>query len=141
MKPSARRKARSLALQALYQWHFNADSGETLASQFLAGCNPKKVDTEYFKKILLGTIANGAKIDQHISMHLDRKINAINPIELAILRLATYELVYSTDIPHKVIINEALEITKIFGAEEGFKYINGVLDKVAKDVRSRHTAA
>lgn len=135
MRPSTRRKARYLALQAVYQWQFNIDNIEKIKQQFLAQCNPKKVDTEYFIDVSTGTIKNITAIDKQLTLYLDRVITKINPVELAILRIATYELMYREDIPYKVIINEALEATKTFGAEEGFKYVNAVLDKVSKHVR------
>lgn len=135
MKPATRRKARLLALQAIYQWQFNALPAAELIAQFLEVCNPKKVDTEYFSEIVSGTISNIEKIDRELTPQLDRKLKEVNPVELAILRTATYELIAQPDIPYKVIINEALEVCKIFGAEESFKFINGVLDKIAKLLR------
>lgn len=135
MKPSARRKARRLALQAVYQWQFTKNSIDEIDAQFREDCNPNKVDIPYFSELLSGVINNITNIDDQMRPFLDRDIKDINPVELAILRIAIYELVYRSDIPYKVIINEALESAKAFGAEEGFKYINGVLDKVAKKAR------
>lgn len=125
-----RRKARRLALQAIYQWQHNPS--ENIESQFRKECNPKKVDVEYFSELVNGVINNTAKLDEQMLPFLDRPIKAINPVELAILRIAIYELVYRSEVPYKVIINEALEAAKVFGAEQGFKYINGILDKVVK---------
>lgn len=136
MKPSMRRKARNLALQAVYQWQLSHASLNELSAQFLENCNPKKVDIKYFLSLLKGVLENCGTLDTSMKPFLDRPIAEINPIELAILRIAVYELVYQPETPYKVVINEALELTKKFGAEEGFKYINGVLDKVAKNLPS-----
>ncbi len=135
MKPYARRKARRLALQAIFQWQFTQPAINEIEAQFLADANPKKIDIPYFSELVKGVINNISTIDNQMLPFLDRDIKDINKVELAILRIAIYELLYRLDIPHKVIINEALESAKAFGAEEGFKYINGILDKVAKKVR------
>jgi N utilization substance protein B len=82
--------------------------------------------------LITGVVNNVTQLDEQITPHLDRSITAINPVELAILRLATYELIYRLDIPYKVIINEALKLAKVFGAKTSFKYINGVLDKIKR---------
>ncbi len=135
MKPSNRRKARSLALQALYQWQLTADHPEDIGKQFATKLNPKKVDGDYFYDLLNGVINNVYTLDHNIAPLLDRKISALDLVELAILRLASYELIFRIDVPYKVIINESLELAKDFGSITGYKYINGVLDNLAKDVR------
>jgi len=132
-----RRKARRLALQAIYQWQHNPS--ENIESQFRKECNPKKVDVGYFSELVNGVINNTANLDEQMLPFLDRSIEEINPVELAILRIAIYELVHRPDVPYKVIINEALEAAKVFGAEQGFKYINSILDKVVKKVRKSTT--
>lgn len=130
MKPYARHKARSLALQSIFQWQFAASSVSDIAAQYLAELNPKKIDVEYFRGLLYGVVKNVAAIDNIMTPFLDRKIKELNKVECAILRLAIYELIYCPDVPYKVVINEALEIAKKFGSIEGYKYINGVLDKI-----------
>lgn len=132
-----RRKARRLALQAIYQWQHNPS--ENIESQFRKECNPKKVDVEYFSELVNGVTNNADNLDEQMLPFLDRSIKEINPVELAILRIAIYELIYRSDVPYKVIINEALEAAKVFGAEQGFKYINGILDKVVKKTRKLKT--
>ena len=132
MKPYARRKARRLALQALYQWHVSGEDIYEIERQFKENANPKKVDIEYFSELLKEITNNVEAIDQKIQPILDRDIAKINPVELAILRIAIYEFENRLDIPYRVIINEALESAKAFGAEASFKYVNGVLDKAAK---------
>lgn len=135
MKPQARRKARSLALQAIYQWQLTADGEANIRQQFLEKLNPKKVDVEYFHALCAGVVKSVESIDQTVTPFLDRKIASLDPVELAVLRLATYELMHFLDVPYKVVINEALELTKNFGSIDGYKYINGVLDKVVRLVR------
>jgi N utilization substance protein B len=132
MKPFARRKARSLAVQALYQWQVTALNETIISHQFLERLNPKKVDVEYFYKLLQGVINNCEIIDKTIAPFLDRKTSELDTVEFTVLRLATYELLYCLEIPYKVVINEALELTKNFGSIAGYKYINGVLDRLAK---------
>jgi N utilization substance protein B len=135
MKIHARHKARSLALQAIFQWQFTANSIDDIAVQYLAELNPKKVDAEYLSDLLRGTTKNVAEIDEVMVPFLDRKLKELNQIERAVLRLAIYELMYRPDVPYKVVINEALELTKKFGSIEGYKYVNGVLDKIAHSSR------
>ncbi|MEI8055570.1 MAG: transcription antitermination factor NusB [bacterium] len=132
MKPHARHKARALALQAIFQWQFAANSISDVEAQYLAELNPKKADSEYFIDLLRNTIKNVEAIDAVITPVLDRKIKELNQVECAVLRLAVYELLYRLDVPYKVVINEALELEKKFGTIDGYKYVNGVLDKIAK---------
>ncbi|MCL5260296.1 MAG: transcription antitermination factor NusB [Gammaproteobacteria bacterium] len=131
-----RRRARSLALQAIYQWQFNHEPMSNLEAQFLEEANPKKIDVEFFLDIVRGTITNLAAIDKALEGVLDRKLESLDQVELAVLRIACYELLFRIDVPYKVVINEALELTKLFGSIEGFKYVNGVLDKIAISTRS-----
>ena len=135
-KTSRRRRSRHVAMQALYQWQFNQLSATELVHEFLTNEDTPKVDQDYFSKLVVGTIEHLAEIDSVVSTKLDRRINELNPVELAILRVATYELKYQMEIPYRVVINEALEVAKCYGSEEGHKYINGVLDTLAKDLRS-----
>lgn len=136
MNLSQRRKARKLAVQALYQWQLNPEPASEIEAQFLADANPKKIDLPYFSEVVRGVLLHAASIDEVMEPALDRKINELNPVELAVLRLAIYEFLYHLEIPYKVIINEALDLAKIFGSVEGHKYVNGVLDKVAQHVRT-----
>jgi transcription antitermination protein NusB len=136
MNPAARHKARELALQAIYQWQFTADSPELLEKQFRMATNSKKIDFDYFAKLLHGIIIHCEALDENMRPFLDRDLKELNAVELAALRLAIYELTYNLEIPVKVIINEALELTKNFGSIEGFKYVNAILDKVAHKLRA-----
>ena len=135
MKPVMRRRARRLALQAVYQWQLTANSIDGIIEQFHENINPKKIDVEYFTNLINGVILHINNIDNELAPCLDRAIAEVNPVELAILRIAVYELIYQLNVPYKVIINEALELAKIFGAVAGFKYVNGVLDKAARNIR------
>jgi len=135
VNPSARRKARRLALQALYQWHYSGNDLSDIEVHIHEENEMKKVDTEYFHELLHQIPADLNAIDKTFEPYLDRKPKELGAVELAVLRMGTYELIKRPDIPLKVAINEALELAKTFGAEDSFKFINGVLDKVAKEVR------
>lgn len=134
-KSIARHKARECALQAIYQWQYTQDSPTEIELQFHEEYDLSKIDTIYFSELLQQIPRKILEIDQHIEKALDRPFHDLNPVELAVLRLAVYEMLYRQDVPYKVIINEALQITKTFGAQEGFKYVNGVLDTLAKQLR------
>lgn len=133
--PNARRKARRLALQALYQWQLSNMLPADIEQQFLSDQPLSKVDVPYFLELLRGVPKNLALIDEKLTPVLDRPIAELNPVELAILRLGIYELTHRLDIPYRVIIDEALRLAKTFGAIEGFKYVNAVLDKIARSLR------
>lgn len=137
MNLSARKKARQLALQAIYQWQHDVGYIDEIKEQFIEKSNPKKADLKYFSEIVSGVVSNLEKIDAAIEPKLDRKLTALDPVELAIMRLATFELLFREDIPYKVAINEALENTKTYGAQDGYKYVNGVLDKIAQDLPNK----
>jgi transcription antitermination protein NusB len=137
VKITPRHRAREIALQAIYQWQFTDDPSTKLELQFSQDINPKKVDIAYFIKLLKGVIKESSTLDETMLPILDRKLSDLNPVELAVLRLAIYELIYNLDVPCKVVINEALELAKTFGSIEGFKYVNGILDKVARKLREQ----
>ncbi|MBN2689065.1 MAG: transcription antitermination factor NusB [Gammaproteobacteria bacterium] len=130
-----RRKARELAVQALYQWEHNVGDSINVREQFVSRANPKKVDLNYFNESFNNTVKHLEDIDKIIQNNSSIDLKEINPVELAILRLASYELKFNLEIPSPIIINEALDITKKFGAEEGFRFVNGVLDNMAKNLR------
>ena len=129
-----RKRARKLAIQALYQWQLTGDS----ISAVLIECikrTEEEFDIEYFKQALTTIGMDPNEGDQAFSEYLDRKIESLDPIELAILRVSTFELQHRLDIPYRVVINEGVEWAKIFGATESHKFINGVLDKLARRLR------
>ncbi len=135
MKPYSRHKARALALQAIYQWQFMTSSVSAIEAQYLAQLNPKKVDATYFIGLFRNTTENIAIIDEIMVKFLDRKITQLNQVECALLRLAINELKYQPDVPYKVVIDEALQLARKFGSVEGYKYVNAILDKVARELR------
>ena len=137
MNPIPRQKARKFALQALYQWHLTKDDIVKIEEQFLTKDikDLTKVDVVYFNELLRGVPTNLDSIDSAIQPYLKRGIKEVDPIELSVLRIAFYELSHRPDIPFKVVINEALDLTKTFGSEEGYKFINSVLDRAANELR------
>jgi len=139
--PKQRRRARRLALQAIYQWGMTEHKPVDLEMQFREANDFSKIDEVYFSNCLHGVIKNVIEIDEKFESVLDRKKSELNPVELAVLRLATYELLNENDVPYKVIINEALELTKTFGAVEGYKYVNAVLDAIAGKLRPNEVKA
>lgn len=137
LSPKKRHKARNFAVQALYQWQLTGDDISEIMLQFLVDMNTNKCDSDYFRQALLGVAQNIAVIEQHFTPHLvERSLAELDPIERAVLRLGTYELAFCPEIPYKVVMNEAIELTKHFGAEGSYKYINAVLDKTAAVLRS-----
>lgn len=131
-----RKKARKCAMQALYQWHMSDTNLTDLEVQFRTESDMKKVDLEYFSEMVHGVPKEKAKLDERIEAQLDRSIKTLTPVELTILRLGVYELIHRLDVPYKVVINEAVELTKVFGATDGHKFVNGVLDKIALQERN-----
>ena len=136
MKPIARRLARQYALQALYQWQMSHASSSDIEKQFLTKQINKRTDWDYFKELIYQIPMHYTELDNHMSPFLSRPTDEIDPIELAILRLSTYELAKRLDIPYRVAINEALELTKKYGSIEGYKFVNSVLDHVARQLRT-----
>ena len=130
-KVSPRRRARECAVQALYSWALSGNTAEQVELTFVVDQDLKGVDKPYFSRLFRQTVANVDAVDFSMSHYLDRTLDELDPIEKAILRLAVYELQFEPDVPYKVAINEAIEVAKVFGADESHKYINGVLDKVA----------
>ena len=130
-----RRKARTLIVQALYQWYISKSDPLEIEAQFHEQ-NGGKIDWEYFSEVFLEIPKQQEALDKHISPLLDRELNSLDPVEKALLYLGTFELANRIDIPYRVVINECVELAKTFGATDGHKYINGVLDKLAKSLRS-----
>src|SRR3990167_146243 len=132
---AARHQARRYAVQALYQWQLANPTLNELENEFLRHHINKKLDMTYFKELIHGVPEHQSEIDEAMQPFLGRPLSEIDPIELAVLRLAIYELLKRPDIPYRVVINESLQLTKKFGSIEGYKFVNGVLDKVARVVR------
>ncbi len=131
----SRHRARELAMQAIYQWQLNHAVVAELIQQFVETNNMQKVDFNHFKEIVTAAINKTPELDAHIKPFLDRDITELDPIELAILRLSAYEMQSCLDIPYRVVINEGVQLAKKYGATDGHKYINGILDKLAGSLR------
>lgn len=134
-KPAARRKAREYAMQAIYQWQMSDNPLNEIEAQYLATMNSKKVDIVYFQELFTGVLTGLHEIDEVLTTVTDREIESIDPVERAIIRLSAFELQKRIDIPRRVVINEGIELAKTFGATDGHKFINGVLDKISKTLR------
>ena len=134
-----RHKARRSVVQALYQWQVTQQSPNDIESHFLADNMLEDIDLEYFRHLVCEIPRCLARLDELLAPHVDRTISEIDPVERAILRLGAFELEYHPEIPYRVILNEAVELAKTYGAEHGHKYINAVLDKVAQGVRPLET--
>lgn len=129
------RLARKKALQALYQWLMSGNDPINIEVQFQLTNDMSKVNLTYFKNVLYGVIKNLNEVEKTFEPFLDRSIDKLNPIELTVLRLSTYELLFCPEIPFKVVLDEAVSLTKLFGSKDGYRYVNGVLNHVAKQVR------
>ena len=136
LNPQARHNARRYALQAMYQWQIAGTSISEIETEFLLNHIDKKTDHEYFKELIHGVPDLQIEIDAEIKPYITRAMSEIDPVELAMIRIATYELMRRPDVPYRVIINEALELTKKFGSIEGHKFVNGILDRIAKKIRN-----
>ena len=136
-----RRKARHYAVQALYQWKMAGASLNQIEAEFRGDYDFSKVDGEYFNELVHQVPAMLEEIDALIVPHLDRDIAELGAVELSVLRLAVYELKQRIDVPYKVVINEAVSLTKKFGATDSHKYINGVIDNIAQELRAPEIGA
>lgn len=134
-----RRKARQRALQALYRWQLNPQSARDIQQEFVQTQDMEQVDMEHFAELLRECIARSDFLDQAISPYLDIPLAQLDPVEHCILRLSVYELTQRLDIPYRVVINEAVDLAKKFGADQGHKFINGVLDKAAQKLRAHES--
>jgi len=128
--------SRRCAAQAIYQWQLTGETPGDLKAVFPAQQDMAQADMDYFESLLRGVVSGVAELDDQLTPLLDRKIGEVDPVERAILRLGAYELSAHPEVPYRVVINEAIELAKRFGAEQGHKYINSVLDKVAQKVRA-----
>lgn len=132
----ARRLARRLALQVLYQWLMSGDELTSIVAQAQALSAIEKVDQAYFKRLIFGIEAQLQEVESAFVVFLDRPLQQLNPIEHTILRMSAYELLYMPEIPFKIILDESVNLARTFGAEEGHRYVNGVLHHLAQKVRA-----
>lgn len=140
-RPAQRRRARVMALQALYQWQIAKAEVSQIEAEFCVDNDMSKVDRLYFSDLLRGTVRERSELDRQLEPMLDRPLVEVDPIELCILRLGVYELQHRIDVPYRVVLNEAIELAKRFGGTEGHKYVNSILDKLAPRLRSAETRA
>ena len=131
MEPKKRHWSRRLALQALYQWQISGHEAEVLLAQYIEDENWEKADKDYFIDLVTESIKHHDDLKESITPHLNLPSEQIDPVENAILLFATYEILHKTETPTKVILSEAVNLCKKFGSIEGFKFVNGVLDKVS----------
>ena len=136
-----RSKARRMAVQALYQWQLTGQEPTDIIAQFAEERPHQSADFTYFSDLLHGVTAQLSRLDDSLRPQLDRSILSVDPVERAILRLAAYELLERLEVPYKVVINEAVELAKTYGAEKGHRYVNGVIDKTAKVLRTAEIKA
>ena len=132
---SARRRARECALQGLYEWLISGAEASIVDAHMREQDGFDKCDTAHFDALLHGCIAQAVDIDAVLTRHVDRKTTQLSPVEHGVLMIGVYELKHCIEIPYKVAINEAVELAKSFGGTDGHKYVNGVLDKAAADLR------
>ena len=119
-------------MQALYQWELTGQVGAGIEDSFLNDWGLEGVDQEYFKQLVQGILKYTAELDRVLEKCLDRDLASVDPIERTVLRIGTYELQFRPEIPVRVVLNEAIELARVFGAEEGYRFVNGVLDRCQK---------
>jgi N utilization substance protein B len=132
----ARSIARKLAMQALYQWQLTQQSAAEIRKQFLESEDSAGVDREHFEELVSRTIAQHDELQTVLAPFLDRPLDQLDPVETAILLIGLYELRERVDIPYRVVINEAVDLCKRFGATDAHKYVNAVLDRAARELRA-----
>jgi N utilization substance protein B len=132
---SPRHRARELAMQGIYQWRITARDEAQIEKQIHAEKNLGRYDKELFSSLLRGALSMHHDLEALITPHLDRPLAELSPVEFAVLLLGTFELSRHHEVPYKVVINEAVELAKTFGGTDGHKFVNGVLDKLAPQLR------
>ena len=135
-----RHRAREFALQGLYQWLLNNEDATTVVNHIRAAHGFEKADADHFAVLLYGSIKDSVALREAFTPLIDRGVAELSPIEHSVLLIGAYELKNNLDIPYRVVINEAVELTKSFGGIDGHKYVNGVLDKLAPILRADEVA-
>lgn len=138
---SARRRARELALQGLYQWRVGQSDAAAIEAHIADLDEFKRADQVLLMELLRGILSLHTQLEEQLQAHLDRKFSELSPIEASILLISAFELTQHLHTPYRVVINEGIELAKSFGGTDGHKYVNGVLDKLAANVRSAEIAA
>lgn len=131
-----RRRARKVAMQAVYQWQMTGADLRPLEQEYRVAGALKKTDDEFFSELLRGVLMTSGELDELLRPLLDRDVDDLDRVELALLRLGTFELKERIDVPYRVVIDEYVELAKQYGAEESFKYVNGVLDRLSVSLRT-----
>lgn len=131
----SRRLARRAALQGIYQWQATGQGAEEIIGQFGQEQSFERLDGEFFRLLLHGVIDNVRELDTALTPHVDRPLRQIDPVERAVLRIGAFELIHCAEVPWRVVINESIELARTFGAEQGHRFVNGVLDKLAPAAR------
>jgi transcription antitermination protein NusB len=139
--PVLRTRARRRALQAVYAWQLSGANTRDIVSQFAHEQARELADLAYFEDLVHGVGAHVEALDDALAPHLDRRVDEVDPIERAALRIAAYELKHRIDVPYRVVLNEAVESVKRFGSEHGHTYVNGVLDHAAAALRGPEVRA
>jgi N utilization substance protein B len=138
---SQRHRARELAMQGVYEWRLAGKSAAQIEKATTAEKSLGRYDTEFFGQLLRGVISRHEELSALVAPHLDRKVDELSPVEYSVLLLGAYELTQHPEIPYRVVINEAVELAKTFGGSDGHKFVNGVLDKLAAQVRATEVSA
>ena len=136
MKTSARTRARRLAMQGLYEWQVSDNKPSEIETQYLIEKETDKVDIDYFRELISKVPLHCEELDGHIAPLISRPLGEVDLVELAVLRLGTYELLYHPEVPYRVVINEAVELVKMFGADQGHRFVNGIMDRLAASLRT-----
>lgn len=134
-----RRRARRVAVQALYQWQATGQEPGEIERQFLEEQDLGRVEREYFRELLHRVPALVAELDAHLAPALDRPIAQVDPVERAVLRIGVYELRERPEVPYRVVLNEAVDLARVFGGEQGHRFVNAALDRVARQLRPLET--
>ena len=141
VNPSARVRARRSAVQALYQWLLTKQPMSAIIAEFEQERKEiKKADADYFRELLSGIAANAGALSDALAPLLDRAPDELDPVTRAVLHLGLYELLHQPQVPVRVVLNESVELARMFGAEDSYKYINGVLDRAARQLRPQERA-
>ncbi len=141
MAGSSRHLSRRAAVQALYQWDMTQQSRLEIEKYFLSDESLKKSDTEYFHELIREIPRLVEELDTNLSPYIDRSLTLVDPVERAVLRLAAYEMLHHPEIPYRVVLNEAIELSRTFGSDNGYRFVNGILDKMGAEIRSVEAAA
>ncbi len=141
-KPKSRRRmARELALQGIYQWRVAGGTISFIEAQLIETKEFYRSDGKYFSILFKGVLSDVSALEETIQPFLDRSLRELSPVEFAILLLSTYELIHFLEVPYRAIINEAIELARTYGGSDGYKYVNGVLDKLAFKLRAVEISA